>query len=399
MTTEALPRPAELASLPHSGLSVGEFYSMHFMGALIPLTAGLLVYGWRAAGTMLLVCGSTAVGVAAWRRIGPRGAQLSYPHSLWLGFLLAMMLPPHLSTDEAFGSPEAAWYILPAAGLLLAMLLWVLGGLGAGRIHPVLVAYLIIAALFVHLIIPHRALKPTRLLLGDVLNGEVPRNVIGEAHYSNSEPWYKRHIDAKGDAEYSNPASEALTAYTNDREKLAHRWLPIQSLVRDELPPMEDLVFAGHPSPIGTGSAIAVIIGGLFLLYRGLIDFRIPVIIILFDLAGLLILPTPALLGEHTQWHWIVSRQPEVGWGTGITFANYELLASPVLFMAFFLATAPPIRPMSQGARVLYAVVAGSGSAALQLYMSVAVGPYVALLLASLLTPALDLWFRPRAVI
>ena len=77
--------------------------------------------------------------------------------------------------------------------------------------------------------------------------------------------------------------------------------------------------------------------GGLFLLYRGLIDFRIPLIIILVELACLLVFPTPAVLTEPTQWHWIVSPAgPEVGWGTGITFANYELMASPSLFMALF---------------------------------------------------------------
>ena len=71
MTTTALPRPAELTSLPHSGLSVAEFYSMHFMAAVFPLTAGILLYGWRAALAVILVEGGTACGIAVWRRIGP----------------------------------------------------------------------------------------------------------------------------------------------------------------------------------------------------------------------------------------------------------------------------------------------------------------------------------------
>ncbi|MDB5171685.1 MAG: RnfD, RnfE family, partial [Phycisphaerales bacterium] len=83
----------------------------------------------------------------------------------------------------------------------------------------------------------------------------------------------------------------------------------------------------------------------------------------------------------------------------GITFANYEVMASPVLFMAFFLATSPSIRPMARRARVIYAVLAGGFSAALQLYLGVAFGPYLALLLASLFTPALDKVFRPRAMV
>jgi Na+-translocating ferredoxin:NAD+ oxidoreductase RnfD subunit len=137
----------------------------------------------------------------------------------------------------------------------------------------------------------------------------------------------------------------------------------------------------------------------LFLLYRGLIDFRIPLFILLVEFAALLILPTPVILSDQAKWHWIISRQPEVGWATGITFVNYELMASPSLFMAFFLATNASVRPMSRRAQVIFAIIAGAGTAALQLYMSVSVGPYLALLLASLLTPALDMWFRPRPLV
>jgi electron transport complex protein RnfD len=162
---------------------------------------------------------------------------------------------------------------------------------------------------------------------------------------------------------------------------------------------LEDLIVGGHPGPIGAGSAIAVIIGGLFLMYRGLIDFRIPLIIFVVEYAALLILPTPVMLSSVPKWHWIISRQPEVGWATGITFANYEIMAGPSLFMAFFIATAPSIRPMSRRARVIYAFIAGAGAAALQLYLGVSVGPYIALLLASLLTPVLDVWFRPRPLV
>ena len=394
MTTSALPRPAELTSLPHSGLSVAEFYSMHFMAALFPLTAGVLLYGWRAAIAILLVCGGTAAGIAVWRRIRPRGQQLSYSHGLWLALLLAMMLPAHLATDQLPGTTYVPWYLLPAAGLLLAMFMWVLGGLGAGRIHPVLVTYLMIFALCFELLVPHWVLQRNHLLLGDVLHGKTV-----QSRYAETEPWHSRWKVKDQDSEETTPASEPLSRYTRGREKPPRGWLPIQSLLRDDLPPLEDLIVGGHPAPIGTGSAIAVIIGGLFLMYRGLIDFRIPLIILLVEFAALLVLPTPIMLSDQAKFHWIISRESEVGWATGITFANYELMASPSLFMAFFLATAPTIRPMSRRARVIYAFIAGAGTAALQLYMSVSVGPYVALLLASLLTPALDLWFRPRPLV
>ena len=46
-------------------------------------------------------------------------------------------------------------------------------------------------------------------------------------------------------------------------------------------------------------------------------------------------------------------------WETAITFVDYEVMASPVLFVAFFLATAASIRPMGRRARAGYAVTLG----------------------------------------
>jgi Na+-translocating ferredoxin:NAD+ oxidoreductase RnfD subunit len=393
MTTSLLPRPADLTSLPHSGLSVAEFYSMHFMAAVFPLTAGILLYGWRAAIAVILVEGGTACGIAVWRRIGPRGHQLSYSHGLWLGLLLAMMLPAHLASAQPGEGAEVSWYLLPAAGLALALFLWLMGGLGSGRVNPVLITFLLVAALFTETLVPHWVLQRNHLLMGDVLRGRAG------ARFVEKDPWTKRFTTAGQDAEFSEPASEPLSHYTRGREKLTGGWLPIQSLLRDELPPLEDLVVGGHPAPIGTGSAIAVIIGGLFLLYRGLIDFRIPLMIVMVEFAALLVLPMPVVLTNQTRWFWVIARQPEVGWATGITFANYEMMASPLLFMAFFLATSTSIRPMSRRARIIYAVICGGASAALQLYVGVAIGPYIGLLFASLFTPMLDMWFRPRPLV
>ena len=100
-----------------------------------------------------------------------------------------------------------------------------------------------------------------------------------------------------------------------------------------------------------------------------------------------------------SQWHWLAFRQPDIGWPTALTFVHYEIMAGPSLFVAFFLATSPLLRPMARRARVIYACVAGALCAVAQLYMSVSFGPYIALLLASLLTPLMDWWFRARPLI
>jgi Na+-translocating ferredoxin:NAD+ oxidoreductase RnfD subunit len=74
-------------------------------------------------------------------------------------------------------------------------------------------------------------------------------------------------------------------------------------------------------------------------------------------------------------------------------------MASPLLFVACFMATAPGVRPMTRRARALYAILVGILAAVAQLYLSVSFGPYVALVIASPLTPVLDRWLRPRPLV
>ena len=54
---------------------------------------------------------------------------------------------------------------------------------------------------------------------------------------------------------------------------------------------------------------------------------------------------------------------------------------------------------MTRRAGTIYAILIGSLSAVFQLYVSVSIGPYLALLFVSLLTPTFDKWFHPRPLV
>jgi electron transport complex protein RnfD len=171
-------------------------------------------------------------------------------------------------------------------------------------------------------------------------------------------------------------------------------------ILRDRLPPLEDLILGGEPGAIGAGCTLFVIIGGLFLLYRGLIDWHIPMLAALTAWMAFCILPIPVVITDMgTQWCWLALRPRYLGWPTALTLANYELLGSPLLFVAFFVATSPQTRPMSRRGRAVYGVALGVLSAVAQLYGSVAVGPYVAMLLISLASPHLDRLFKPKTLV
>ncbi|MGH7213971.1 MAG: RnfABCDGE type electron transport complex subunit D [Tepidisphaeraceae bacterium] len=396
------PLSAPHPTLLHSGMSVARFFGMHAMGVIFPLTAGLLLFGWRALVLVCVVLLSTAGATAVWRRIGARGAQLHYSHALWMALLLALMLPAHLidgSISPRTDLPQL-WPLPVAAGIALTVLIWILGGVGLGRIHPVLIAYLLLTIFFDQTLVSHHVLQRGRLFTGDVLDSAAPERSGSRVADTPREPWLSARLDPKHAAVWIDPPSQRLWSFTTGTERPDRAWLSLEGLLRDRMPPLEDLIIGAQPGAIGTGSAIAVIIGGLFLLYRGLIDYRIPLLIVLTAFVALLMLPIPVVITENQpQWRWLAFRAPGVGLATAITFVNYEILASPLLFMAFFLATGPAVRPMSRRGRTVYAILTGFAVAFFQLYASVTYGPYLGLLLISLLTPSLDKVFRPRALV
>ena len=392
----AAPQPPVVV---HSGATVERYVTQHFQGAVFPLAAGLLLYGWRAMIVVAVVVASTAGATLVWRQVGRRGRDLSVGHAAWLALLLALTLPAHLGTRADLPAARATFWLLPAAGLLLAGVLWLLRGLAGSTLHPVVVAHLLLVPLFEPVLVPRHVLQRDHLFVGDVLDADGSLDGTGGVA---AEPWWFRRGSGDGtDAVRARPASDALLSYTWGGE-VSDRGgaLLLQGLLRDRLAPLEDLVMGGNPAPIGTGSVIFVVIGGLFLLYRGVIDYRIPLIVALVAFAALLVLPIPVAITEQgPRWTWLALREPSVGWAVAVTFANYELAASPALFAAFFLATHPAVRPMTRRGRTLFAVALGLLTAAAQLYVSVSWGPYAALLVAGLLTPVADRLFEPRPLV
>ncbi|HEX3356141.1 MAG TPA: RnfABCDGE type electron transport complex subunit D [Tepidisphaeraceae bacterium] len=394
-----IPRAVSSPLLTHGGITIPHFFAMHVTGAGFCLLAGLMLYGWRALGSIAVILATTTIAIVIWRRIGSRGQQLHYGHTLWLALLLGLTLPPHLLTDTYHLTSDttiATWPLLPASGLLIVPMIWFLGGLGSGRLHPVLMTHLLLVAFFGTLLVPHLVLQRSRVFAGDVMDSGKPGQME-----SMRGTWFNASPLPNRDAFWvEDTASEKLCDYTSPLGKPARVSMSLETLVRDEMPPLQDLIIGGHPGPMGTSCAIAVIIGGLFMLYRAVIDYRIPLLIIVSAYVAILLLPVPITIHESVRhWESVVVRQPSVGMALAVTFANYELMASPLLFTAFFLATSPAVRPMTRRGRTVYAIFIGVSAAALQLYFSVSIGPYIALLIGGILASALDRFFWPKTLV
>jgi Na+-transporting NADH:ubiquinone oxidoreductase subunit NqrB len=293
----------------------------------------------------------------------------------------------------------------------------------------VLVTYLLLIAAFDQMMVPGAVLQRHRSFTGDLAKAAPP---APPARAYMKEGYLKTpHVD-DADALQLEPAATRLLAFTSGQKRPGRSWLSLESLLRDEMPPLEDLIIGGQPGPIGATCAVAVIIGGLFLLYRGIIDFRVPLCIFVAAFVAFVSLPIPIIIKESPdpdgggggggggassraavvasqggpEWRWFIFREQyraqkvvDVGWAEAVTFANYEIMAGPMLLMMFFFATAPTLRPMAGRARVLYGLLVGVTAAGLQLYVSISYGPYLALLLVSLLTPTLDRITRQRPLV
>ena len=253
------------------------------------------------------------------------------------------MLPAHLFTRPPMNG-QIVWPILPAAGITLAILIWLLGGLGAQRVPLSVVTILLLFVLFHDLLAPRLVLRPDRLFVGDLLNSDPTPEEL-----SDQNPWFNRTPPTGYDSLRRQPAGDRLLAYTSSQQRPERASLTMEMLIRDRMPPLENLIIGGQAATIGTGSAIAVIAGGLFLLYRGLIDFRIPLLGTLSAMAAMLTLPVPIYITEAgAHWRWFAFRAHFLGWPTALTFVNYEIFASPLLFTLFYLATAPGLRPITR---------------------------------------------------
>lgn len=369
-----------------------------------PIAAGLVAFGFRGAMTTLLVLGGTFVGYLAWRTVGRRGPLLRPRLLLWQALVLSALLPAHLAslgtpTPEGL-APVALWPAPVAAGLGLTAIAWLLGGPGGGRIVPAVVAFLLTAFAFGDAVTPRLVLDRSAVVAGDLLDYErSPLDALGQTPWLTASP----RLDDDPEARWRAPAGDVLAAYTPG---LVRPPATMGGVLRERLPPLEDLIVIGHPTAFGLGSIAAIFAAGTYLCVRGAGDVRIAVASVLAAYGTFLLAPVPAAVtADGTLWTWAIGLgggirgSPSVGWDVGVTFAHYELFSGPICFIALLLAPLPATRPLRGRWRVLYGLALGISMAAAQRVAGPQLGPLTALLVIGLLPALADRVARARAIV
>ncbi len=140
--------------------------------------------------------------------------------------------------------------------------------------------------------------------------------------------------------------------------------------------PLSSLLWGNTNGSLGETSAVACLLGGLYLCLRRVGAWQIP--------AGILITVTVVAGGQnladlHSQWT-----------------VFHHLLGGALLFGAFFIATDPVTSPVTAAGKWIFGIGIGALVMVLRLFSGYPEGVMFAVLLMNALTPLINRWMIPR---
>ncbi|MBC6695955.1 RnfABCDGE type electron transport complex subunit D [Terrisporobacter mayombei] len=134
-----------------------------------------------------------------------------------------------------------------------------------------------------------------------------------------------------------------------------------------------DMTLGNIGGCIGETCAVLIILGGIYLIYKGIISYIMPV----FYIGTIFVLSF--VLG-----------------GFNFEFALFQVLAGGVLLGGFFMLTDYTTSPMTKKGQIIYAVLAGIIATVIRLYGGYPEGCSYSILLANVATPLIDKYVNNR---
>lgn len=338
----------------------------HILAASLPCIGSAAVHGWRSALVTATAAGGGFFLGLLLERVGRRGDLLSPVDLSWSGFMLALLLPASL------GGPVGLLTVLMAV-LLLGIGHWLLGGPTVCRLPLAPAIVIMLGLLHPALLSPSGVAPRGGLFVTDVRDASTVSIPLDD--------WHRRAVEEPVAYPPTDVALARHTAGEVSREEL----------LRNALPPLPDVVLGATPTVPG-GSVLLVIAGLLLLLRTHRADGRIALIATLSAYLTLMLLPHGG-----NNWRFVGTMTGDVL--EGLTVVHYQLLGGTLIVTTALFAATPGIRPLTMPGRIVYALLLGVGSAAGQTYGPMMLGPLVALLAVSAVTPLLDRYAQRRPVL
>lgn len=146
--------------------------------------------------------------------------------------------------------------------------------------------------------------------------------------------------------------------------------------IAGDLPSYLDLFLGNIGGCIGEASALAVIIGGLYLVYKGYIAWPVPLVYL-------------ASLAVTTGIAWLIDPTTYID-------PLYHILAGGAMLGAWFMVTDMTTTPMSVKGRILFAAAAGVLAGLIRLFGGFPEGVSYSILIMNAFVPVIDRHLKPR---
>jgi Na+-translocating ferredoxin:NAD+ oxidoreductase subunit D len=170
----------------------------------------------------------------------------------------------------------------------------------------------------------------------------------------------------------------AMTTWTSPVDGLtsATRLGMMKEALGHQLPSLTDLFLGNVSGSLGETSALAILAGGIYLLYRGHIDWRIPGSFI--GTVFLCMAVTALIKGE------------------GLWYPLFHIFAGGLFLGAFFMATDWVTSPITKSGRVIFGAGCGILTVLIRLKGGYPEGVCYSILLMNVVTPLIDRYTKAR---
>ena len=306
----------------HAGMDTARIMRLVLLALLPALLVGVWFFGLQALRVTMVAVLGCLVFEWAFLKALKRPGTIGDGSALVTAILLAMNLPS--------GAPT--WMVFVGSFIAVIMSKQVFGGLGTNPFNPALVARVFLLISF-----------PVQMTTW-------------------AQPLGPKVVDAATGATPLGAMREAVSLGT-----------PLSEV---ELTPLLDLFIGARGGSLGEVSVIALLLGGLFLMWKGLIRWQIPV-----GMIGTVALITGVA-------HLIA---PE-------SYASpiYHVLSGGLFLGAFFMATDMVTSPVTRKGMLIFGIGCGVLTAVIRLWGGYPEGVSFAILLMNAATPLIDRATQPK---
>jgi electron transport complex protein RnfD len=383
---------SKLTVTPNPHIKTGEDISGIMMAVCVALTPAMVFgfhrFGYWAAVVTVLSVASCVIAEAACQRARNRPVTVNDYSAVVTGLLLAAVLPPNV-----------VWYVPVIGGVIaIGVVKHAFGGLGANIWNPALLGRAFLQAAFPTQINSGRWPSADAtgfwenfgVNLRGTFGGLTERAAQEGADIVTGATALEQlsGVSASAAAEGTSAATytgSAELAMESTEHTLTGVWVE-DGLVRVDPDLILDLFLGNVGGCIGEISALALLLGGAYLLWRGIITWHIPLAYCASAAALAWLLPAP--------YQTAAGETAYTAWGGGP--ALFHLAAGGLMIGALFMATDMVTSPLTAKGQILFGIGCGVLTMVIRLYGGYPEGVCYSIILMNTTVPLLDAWTRPR---